>query len=402
MYLKKKVCLVTALIFVFTVTIFFFLFRKNVSSLSVNQNNISDVTINVCNWGEFISDGSDGSLNVNEEFTKQTGIKVNYTTFQSNEALFAKLKNKSIRYDVIFPSEYMVAKLIKNNMLKKLDYSHIPNAKLVDPSLKNQNYDSENEYSIPYAFGIVSLIYNKKFVKEDPKNIDWDILWNKKYKNKILMFDNPRDALAVAQIKLGYGLNSTEEEVWKSAYNELKKQKELVQAYVMDQIFDKMANEEAFIAPYYLGDALKLREKNKNLCVVIPKSGTNKFLDLMCIPENANHTREALEYINFLCSPNISKANCEHIQYFSPIGGLNNIDRVENVENFSKIFEKDFTKVFTDLPEDTNILLKDLWINLKIEDKNNSLEIWIVFGTALLLIFLSIFRKRKKMLLVKK
>ncbi len=395
MYLKKKVCLVTALIFVFTGTIFFFLFRKDVSSLSVNQNNISDVTINVCNWGEFISDGSDGSLNVNEEFTKQTGIKVNYTTFQSNEALFAKLKNKNIRYDVIFPSEYMVAKLIKNNMLKKLDYSHIPNAKLVDPSLKNQNYDSENEYSIPYAFGIVSLIYNKKFVKEDPKNIDWDILWNKKYKNKILMFDNPRDALAIAQIKLGYGLNSTEEEVWKSAYNELKKQKELVQGYVMDQISDKMVNEEAFIAPYYLGDALKLREKNKNLGVVIPKSGTNKFLDLMCIPENANHPREALEYINFLCSPKISKANCEHIQYFSPIGGLNNIDRVENVENLSKIFEKDFTKIFTDLPEDINVLLKDLWINLKIEDKNNFVEICVIFGAVLLLIFLSIFRKRK-------
>lgn len=396
MYLKKKVCLVTALIFVFTVTIFFFLFRKNVSSLSVNQNNISDVTINVCNWGEFISDGSDGSLNVNEEFTKQTGIKVNYTTFQSNEALFAKLKNKNIRYDVIFPSEYMVAKLIKNNMLKKLDYSHIPNANLIDTSLKNQDYDLENEYSVPYAFGVISLIYNKKFVKEDPKNIDWDLLWNNKYKNKILMFDNPRDALAIAQIKLGYGLNSKEEKVWKSAYNELKKQKELVQGYVMDQISDKMVNEEAFIAPYYLGDALNLREKNKNLCVVIPKSGTNKFLDLMCIPENANHPREALDYINFLCSPKISKANCEHIQYFSPIGGLNNIDRVENVENLSKIFEKGFTKIFTDLPEDINVLLKDLWINLKIEDKNNSLEIWIVFGTALLLIFLFIFRKRRK------
>ena len=401
MYLKKRVFLVISLILIFTGTIFFFLFRKNVSSLSVSQNNVSDVTINVCNWGEFISDGSGGSLNVNEEFTRRTGIKVNYTTFQSNEALFAKLKNKSIRYDVIFPSEYMVAKLIKNNMLKKLDYSHIPNANLIDPSLKNQNYDSENEYSVPYVFGVVSIIYNKKFVKEDPKNIDWDILWNKKYKNKILMFDNPRDALAIAQIKLGYDLNSKEEMVWKNAYNYLKNQKDLVQAYVMDQIFDKMANEEAFIAPYYLGDALNLREKNANLGVVIPKSGTNKFLDLMCIPENANHPREALEYINFLCSPKISKANCEHIQYFSPIVGLNNIDKVENVENLNRIFEKGFTKIFTDLPEDINVLLKDLWINLKIEDKNNFVEFWVIFGTVLLLIFLSIFIKRKKMLQVK-
>ena len=217
------------------------------------------------------------------------------------------------------PTQHSVKELlsigIQPDILICRSETNIPNANLIDPSLKNQNYDSENEYSVPYVFGVVSIIYNKKFVKEDPKNIDWDILWNKKYKNKILMFDNPRDALAIAQIKLGYDLNSKEEMVWKNAYNYLKNQKDLVQAYVMDQIFDKMANEEAFIAPYYLGDALNLREKNANLGVVIPKSGTNKFLDLMCIPENANHPREALEYINFLCSPKISKANCEYFLF---------------------------------------------------------------------------------------
>ena len=395
-YLRKKIYVAIALTLIFTVAVVFLSYKTKVKRTKLVENETCAVTINVCNWGEFISDGSDGSLDVNEEFTKKTGIKVNYTTFQSNEALFAKLKNKSIRYDVIIPSEYMVAKLIKNNMLKKLDYSHIPNAKLIDPSLKNQDYDPENTYSIPYAFGVVSLIYNKKFVKENPKDMDWDILWNKNYKNKILMFDNPRDALAIAQIRLGYDLNSKEKKVWENAYNKLKEQKKLVQAYVMDQIFDKMANEEAFIAPYYLGDALNLREKNKNLGVVIPKSGTNKFLDLMCIPENATYPKEALEYINFLCNPEISKANCDHIQYFSPIIGLNKIDKIENVENLDKIFEKGFTKTFTDLPEDTNNLLKDLWTNLKVEDKNNFFEIGTVSVTVLFLILLSITRKYRK------
>lgn len=393
----KKVIFVGLVLGLASLVVAVFFLRKDKKNPVIrNINNEPSVTINVCNWGEFISDGSDGSIDVNKEFTKKTGIIVNYTTFQSNEALFAKLKNKSISYDIIVPSEYMVAKLIKNNMLRKIDYSYIPNFKLVDPSLKNPEYDPNNEYSVPYAWGIVSLIYNKKFVTEPAKDIDWDILWNKKYKNKILMFDNPRDAMAISLIKNGYSLNSTIEKELKVASDDLKIQKQLAQGYVMDQIFDKMINKEAFIAPYYLGDALTLREKNPNLGVVIPKSGTNKFLDAMCIPINAEHPREALEYINFLCTPEVSKANSEHIQYFSPIAGLNKIDEIENVENLDKIFEKGFTQTFTDLPENTNKLLKNIWVNLKTEGTNSLFEFSVVLITVLFLVLLVILKKRHR------
>ena len=283
------------------------------SNLSKNA-----VTINVYNWGEFIADGSDGLLDVNKEFTKKTGINVNYATFQSNEALYAKLLSGGTKYDVIIPSDYMVSKLREKNMLKKLDFGAIKNYSFVDNEFKNPVYDPTNEFSVPYVWGTVCLIYNKKIVQEDEKNISWNLLFDPKYRGKILMFDNPRDAFAIAQLKLGLDVNSEHLDNWHLALQELKAQKPLVQAYVMDQIFDKMANEEAALAPYYTGDALNLMKANPNIGAVIPAEGTVRFVDAMCIPTNSEHFAEALAYINFMCDPKIAQANAKKIGYSSP------------------------------------------------------------------------------------
>ena len=193
------------------------------------------VTINVYNWGEYISNGVDDSIDVNKEFTRRTGIQVNYTTFESNENLYAKLVSGGANYDVIIPSDYMISKLIKENLVQKLDYQNIPNSKYIDQDFLKPVYDPTNEYSVPYTWGVVGIFYNKKYVKETVDS--WNILWDEKYAGKILMFDNPRDAFGIAQKRLDFSFNSTDPNEWEEAAMLLKKQKPLVQAYVMDQIF---------------------------------------------------------------------------------------------------------------------------------------------------------------------
>ena len=198
-------------------------------------------SINVYSWGEFIANGTDGNINVNKEFTKRTGIKVNYKTFQNNEELFAKLVGGGADYDVIIPSDYMISRLIENDMLAPLNFDNIPNYNLIDEKFKNLNFDPQNKYSVPYMWGLIGIFYNKKEVSIPESEINWDILWETKYKNKILMFDNARDSFAISLLRLGYSLNTTEPSKWREAADELIKQKPLVQAYVMDQIFDMQA-----------------------------------------------------------------------------------------------------------------------------------------------------------------
>ncbi len=397
----KKVAVVL-FFFVFVFLGYFFLLLPKDGSVMANVGTGSGrITINVCNWGEFISDGSDGLLDINDEFTKRTGMKVNYTTFQSNEDLFAKLENKAIQYDVIIPSDYMVSRLIKNGLIRKLDFSIIENEKLIVDQLKHPDFDPTGDYSIPYVWGVVALIYNKKAVNLDKKNIDWGVLWDKYYKNKVLMFNNPRDAFSIAQLKLGINLNSLDEKDWLLAFEDLKLQKEVVQCYVMDQIFDKMSSEEAFLAPYYLGDALTLREINPNLGIVIPKTGTNRFVDSMCVPVNSSHPKEAMMYINFLCDPEISAQNSKKIKYFSPIIGVSKLEEIHDVENLEKIKNPEFTKGFTDLDESTRHLLSELWIDLKLNKKIALHEIVVVLFALLLLIML-VLRKKIRRALVRK
>lgn len=325
--------------------------------------------LNVYNWGEYISNGDEGSLDVNEEFTRRTGIKVNYTTYASNEEMYQKIKSGAAEYDVIIPSDYMIEKMIEEDMLEKLDFSNIPNYSLIGDDYKDLPFDPTNEYSVPYTWGVVGIFYNKTMVDEsDIAKQSWDILWDEKYSGNILMFDNPRDAFGIALKKLGYSQNSADPDEWDEAYEELAEQKPLVQAYVMDQIFDKMANGEAALAPYYAGDAGIMMEENKDIGFFIPKEGTNRFVDSMCIVKGAKHKTAAEKYIDFMCDGEIALANIEYICYSTPNTAAYDLLDEETKENpifypAQAILDK--CEVFYDLPIDIYKQQNDLWIKLK-------------------------------------
>ena len=358
------------------------------------------VTINVYNWGEYISNGSDGTLDVNEEFTRRTGIHVNYTTFATNEELYAKLAIGGSDYDVIIPSDYMVAKLIRNDMLEKLDFDNIPNFSFIDENFRNPQYDPTNEYSVPYTWGTVGIFYNKNMVEESEDEIGWDILWDPKYAGQILMFDNSRDAFAIAQTRLGMDFNTTDPADWYAAAEDLEQQKPLVQSYVMDQIFNKMGNNEASLAPYYAGDAAIILEENEDIGFVIPKEGTNLFVDAMCIPKGSKHKAEAEAYINFMCDVEIATANIEYIGYSTPETAVR--ENLDPEIAQSPIFYPSEeilanTQVFTDLPDDINLLLDDLWVQVKTGGSDDTiLLIGVLSAFVLLYVGIVLYKRIKR------
>ena len=355
-------------------------------------------TINVYNWGEYISTGEDGSKNVNAEFTKETGIRVNYTTFEDNESLYSKMAGGGADYDVIFPSDYMISKMIGEKMLAKLDFSQIPNYKYVDKTYRNEVYDPKNEYSVPYTWGVVGIFYNKKYVKE--KVDSWKILWNKKYAGKILMFDNPRDSFGIAQKILGYSYNSANLDEWNNAAKLLEQQKPLVQAYVMDQIFDKMSSGEAWLAPYYAGDAAALVSENKEIGFAVPtKEGTNSFVDAMCIPAGTKHKKEAEAYINFLCRPDVAAANMEAVGYSTPESEAKKLLPKETQDNPmiyppESIMKK--SETYVNLPEDVSLQLDSLWAQVKMGGSGQTATlIAVLAGFLLFYVGIVVFKKRK-------
>ncbi len=365
----------------------------------------SVTTLNVYNWGQYISDGSEGSLDVNEEFEKYCkeefgeDVKVNYTTYSSNEDMYNKIKSGSASYDVIVPSDYMIEKMIGENLLEKLDFSNIPNYENVSDEFRGLFYDEKDEYSVPYTYGMVGIIYNTTMVDREDVG-GWDLLWNEKYKGKILQFNNPRDAFGTAIYWAGDDVNSTNPDVWKSAAEKLKKQKPLVQSYVMDEIFNKMKNGSAAIAPYYAGDFLTMYDSNENLSFYYPKEGTNIFVDAMCIPISARNKELAERYIDFMLSTDIAVANAEYIAYTSPHKNVVSNDEYNEVmldwnENAIDILYRGNEGIkrtfFESLDADTLALQNGLWETLKIE---NSVEAWIYItsgGIILLLLGLSIY-----------
>ena len=274
-------------------------------------------TINVYNWGQYISDGTDGYIDINAAFEEATGIHVNYMTFDSNETMYTKLKTGGSSYDVIIPSDYMVGRLIDEGLLLPLNFDNIPNYQYMDEAYKNTAYDPDNLYSVPYTWGTVGIIYNSAYVDEEDVG-SWDLLWNSKYAGKILMFDNPRDAFAIAESMLGYSLNTRDEDELRAAAYKLIEQKPFVQAYVMDQIYDKMERGEAWIAPYYAGDYLMMAEENEDLRFCFPEEGFNFFIDALCIPTCATNKEGAEAYINFLCSPEVNSENLDYLGYSTP------------------------------------------------------------------------------------
>ena len=277
------------------------------------------VTLYVYNWGQYIAEGDDDSIDVIAAFEEAyPNIKVKYSTYDSNESMYAKLSNGGITVDVIIPSDYMIGRMRQENMLLELNYDNIPNAQYIDESFRNTSYDPENKYSVPYTWGTVGIIYNTKYVDEADVT-GWELLWNEKYADKILMFDNSRDAFGIAQYLLGYDINTTDEAELQACADKLAEQRGVVQQYVMDQIFDAMENEEAWIAPYYAGDFLTMVEENPDLAFYRPDhQGFNVFIDAMCIPTCCQEKEAAELFINFLCDPEISAANMDYIGYSVP------------------------------------------------------------------------------------
>ncbi|MBP3921530.1 MAG: spermidine/putrescine ABC transporter substrate-binding protein [Ruminiclostridium sp.] len=361
------------------------------------------ISINVYNWGEYISAGAEeGTLDVNAEFEKLTGIKINYTNFATNEELYAKLKGGGASYDVIIPSDYMISKMIKEELIQKINLDNIPNYKYIMDNFRNMSYDPENEYSVPFTWGTVGIIYDETVIDLDPEEIDWDILWDETYMGQILMFDNPRDAFAISEIMLGYSINSENPDELTAAAEKLKQQKRVVQGYVMDEIFDKMGAGDALIAPYYAGDALTIMEENDALNFVVPKSGTNLFVDAMCIPTSSKQKEAAEMYINFMCEPDIAYSNIEYICYSTPHSAAFEMLDDEVKESPITYPDEDFiaenTTVFVNLSDETNRLMQDLWTEMKsAEDETTNKWLVPVFlvGCLGLIVFVLIRRHIK-------
>ncbi len=397
------------------------------------------VTLNVYNWGEYISDGSEGSDDVNELFeeyfnttlsAKYGGIKVKieYSTYATNEDMYSKLKNSAVSYDIVIPSDYMIEKMANENMLLAFDTSSLSNYGNIEESFKNAYYDPENSFSVPYTYGMMGIIYNKAQVDaEDVEDKSWGLLWNEKYAGNILQFNNPRDAFATAMYWMGYDVNSTDLEVWNETLTLMKKQKPLLQGYVNDEIFNKMQSESALIAPYFVGDFLTMSEEEENLDFYYPSEGVNYFVDAMCIPSSSKNPHIAKEYINFMLGEDIAVANAEYIGYASPNSAVvNNPDYIESMGEYSYVdsegngayellynnlpdvvnakYNALFSEVeqpacYRNLQSDVQAHMNTLWESLKIE---GSTELWVhittfvIVGSVAVYAAVSFYLKKKR------
>ena len=327
------------------------------------------VTINVYNWGQYISDGTDDTLDVIAAFEEAyPNIKVNYSTYDSNEIMYSKLKNGGITVDVIIPSDYMIARMVAENMLMELDFDNIPNYQYIDENFKNTAYDPENKYSVPYTWGTVGILYNSKYVSEDDVT-GWELMWNEKYAGKILMFGNSRDAFGITQYMLGYDVNTTDPAALQACADKLAEQKPLLQNYVMDEIFATMENEEAWIAAYYAGDCMMMMENNPDLRFYLPENqGFNLFIDAMCIPTCCKEKEAAETFINFLCDPEIAGANMEWIGYGTPLTAAKEYMDPEVVSD-PVAYPSDEVLAngtsFAHLPENVTRLMEELFMKVR-------------------------------------
>lgn len=270
----------------------------------------------VYNWGEYMDP------DVLTLFEEETGIKVVYDEFETNEIMYPKVEAGAVAYDLVCPSDYMIQKMLENDLLAELDFDNMPNTKNIGSMFmeKSKEFDPENKYSVPYMWGTVGILYNKTMVS-DPVD-SWDILWNEKYKDNILMQNSVRDAFMVALSRLGYSINSTDETELQEAKQTLIDQKPLVQAYVIDQVRDKMIGGEAALGVIYSGEALVCQQQNTDLDYVVPKEGSNIWIDSWVIPKNAENKENAEKFLDFLCRPDIAAKNFEYITYYSPVEGV--------------------------------------------------------------------------------
>ena len=276
-----------------------------------------DGEVNVYNWGENISLGEDGAMDVISEFEEKYNIKVNYTNYETNEELYNMLKNSNSNYDVIIPSDYMIGKLIEEDMLAEINFDNVPNFETnIMDRFKNPEFDPDNKYSVPYTWGVVAMVYNTEMITTKPTS--WNTLWDENLKGQILMFNNSRDAMAIAMQQCGANpSNPTKEDIDK-ATEKLLAQKPLLKKYVMDQVFTEMEGNQSAVAPYYAGDIAMMMDNNESLDYVLPVEGSNMFIDSMCIPKDSKNKENAEKFINFMLEPEVGKANAEYIGYATP------------------------------------------------------------------------------------
>ena len=283
------------------------------------------LTLNVYNWGEYISDGSEDSMDVVSEFerwyeeTYGVKVKVNYDTYDSNETMYSKLSSGAVSYDLVIPSDYMIARMREEDMLLPLNFDNIPNYQYIADSFRDLYYDPENTYTFPYTYGVVGIIYNANVVDEADTG-SWDLMWNEAYSGQILQFNNSRDAFGTAMYKLGLDVNTTDRAVWEQAQAELLRQNPLLKGKVMDEIYNMMASGEAAVGTYYAGDYFTMVDNqadNVDLQFYYPER-TNYFVDAMCIPSCCKNKELAECFINFMLSREVAIANAEYIWYASP------------------------------------------------------------------------------------
>ena len=329
--------------------------------------------VNVCSWGEYIDES------LIEKFELETGITVNYNTAPSNEELYSLLEQGGVNYDVIVPSDYMIARLIQEDRLQKLDYSKIPNYEKIDDQYKNLSFDPNNEYTVPYTWGTLGIIYNTTMVDEPITS--WEVMFSDQYAGEILLIDNSRDAFGMALYYLGYDVNTTDEAQIREAYQLVAdaKARGVYDGQGMDEVFQIMEGGNLAIATYYAGDFLTMHDANPDLAFAIPEEGSNWFVDAMCILKDAQNVDEAHEWINFIASTESNLANMDYIGYASP--------NTEALEMYPAWYEEQYDEpldmelyeimaappevlerctMYENLPAETLTLYNDLWIELGI------------------------------------
>ncbi|NLJ96420.1 MAG: ABC transporter substrate-binding protein [Clostridiales bacterium] len=327
--------------------------------------NKSGEKVYVYNWGEYID------YEVLDLFEEQTGIEVIYEEFDMNEDMYPKIESGAISYDVVCPSDYMIQKMIENDLLQEINFDNIPNFKYIDSSYLEsaEEFDPGNKYSIPYCWGTVGILYNKTMVDEPVDS--WGILFDEKYSGDILMIESVRDGFAIALTYLGYDLNSTNVAELDEAKALLKKQYPLVQAYVIDQVRDKMIGGEAALGVIYSGEAIYTSRENPDLEYVVPKEGSNIWIDAWVIPKDSKNKENAEAFINFMCDPEIALRNFEAITYSTPNSEAWNLIQDEEIKNSPVAFPPqdvlDRCTAFRYLGEEMESLYIQKWNEAKSE-----------------------------------
>ncbi len=317
----------------------------------------------VYNWGEYIDP------EVLDMFEEETGIEVVYDEFETNEIMYPKIEAGAVSYDVVCPSDYMIQKMIDNDLLAEINFDNIPNLKNIGEEYleTSKEFDPENKYSVPYCWGTVGILYNKTMVDEPITS--WDVLWDEKYADNILMQNSVRDAFAVALKRLGYSLNTTNEDELAEAAQTLIEQKPLVQAYVIDEVRDKMIGDEAAIGVIYSGEAIYTQRENENLEYVIPEEGSNIWIDSWVIPKNAENKENAEKFINFLCREDIALMNFDYITYSTPNNAARELIEDEDIRNsriaFPPVEDMERCETFKYLGDEVDNMYNDYWNKVK-------------------------------------